>query len=244
MASLAVRGHKSGLKSGQRSRGVPGAHFPYQERASAASVLSGEVSYVPGAGDRQAGPGPGTTSSLQPPFIHPFPVGLAPFKSECLTGSAISLPPLVPTALAQRPPLLVSPHAVEGQWLEWGPWGPCSTSCANGTQQRSRKCSVAGPAWATCTGALTDTRECSNLECPGEYSVPGGAGGSPAPREQLGPLTPSFCSRRWQVGAVERVEPVLQDVRHGLAAPLPHVPGHGRAGLPLRGHRRGGEALQ
>ncbi|XP_062049201.1 adhesion G protein-coupled receptor B2 isoform X2 [Lepus europaeus] len=55
---------------------------------------------------------------------------------------------------------------VEGQWLEWGPWGPCSTSCANGTQQRSRKCSVAGPAWATCTGALTDTRECSNLECP------------------------------------------------------------------------------
>ncbi|XP_047648982.1 adhesion G protein-coupled receptor B2 isoform X11 [Phacochoerus africanus] len=55
---------------------------------------------------------------------------------------------------------------VEGQWLEWGPWGPCSTSCANGTQQRSRKCSVAGPAWATCTGALTDTRECGNLECP------------------------------------------------------------------------------
>ncbi|KAL1776898.1 adhesion G protein-coupled receptor B2 isoform X1 [Sigmodon hispidus] len=55
---------------------------------------------------------------------------------------------------------------VEGQWLEWGPWGPCSSSCANGTQQRSRKCSVAGPAWATCTGALTDTRECSNLECP------------------------------------------------------------------------------
>nr|XP_012620896.1 adhesion G protein-coupled receptor B2 isoform X7 [Microcebus murinus] len=55
---------------------------------------------------------------------------------------------------------------VEGQWLEWGPWGPCSTSCANGTQQRSRKCSIAGPAWATCTGALTDTRECSNVECP------------------------------------------------------------------------------
>ncbi|OWK12813.1 hypothetical protein Celaphus_00014895 [Cervus elaphus hippelaphus] len=55
---------------------------------------------------------------------------------------------------------------VEGQWLEWGPWGPCSTSCANGTQQRSRKCSVAGPAWATCAGALTDTRECGNLECP------------------------------------------------------------------------------
>ncbi|XP_062049210.1 adhesion G protein-coupled receptor B2 isoform X10 [Lepus europaeus] len=60
---------------------------------------------------------------------------------------------------------------VEGQWLEWGPWGPCSTSCANGTQQRSRKCSVAGPAWATCTGALTDTRECSNLECPAFHEM-------------------------------------------------------------------------
>ncbi|XP_062049209.1 adhesion G protein-coupled receptor B2 isoform X9 [Lepus europaeus] len=63
-------------------------------------------------------------------------------------------------------PGLYMAQTVEGQWLEWGPWGPCSTSCANGTQQRSRKCSVAGPAWATCTGALTDTRECSNLECP------------------------------------------------------------------------------
>lgn len=27
---------------------------------------------------------------------------------------------------------------------------------------------MAGPAWATCPGALTDTRECGNLECPGE----------------------------------------------------------------------------
>lgn len=32
---------------------------------------------------------------------------------------------------------------------------------------------MAGPAWATCTGALTDTRECSNLECPGECSAQG-----------------------------------------------------------------------
>uniref|UniRef100_A0A8C0LLA8 Adhesion G protein-coupled receptor B2 n=1 Tax=Canis lupus dingo TaxID=286419 RepID=A0A8C0LLA8_CANLU len=78
---------------------------------------------------------------------------------------------------------------VEGQWLEWGPWGPCSTSCANGTQQRSRKCSVAGPAWATCTGALTDTRECSNLECPGECSLQGWQVAALPPRGHLGPLT-------------------------------------------------------
>lgn len=101
---------------------------------------------------------------------------------------------------------------MEGQWLEWGPWGPCSTSCANGTQQRSRKCSVAGPAWATCAGALTDTRECGNLECPGECAVQ---------RQQVAALdqgvpgathAPRLCSHRWQMGAVERVEPVFQDM--------------------------------
>lgn len=141
-----------------------------------ASVQSREMACVPGAGDRQAGPGLGTTCSLQPPFIHPFPVGLAWFKSECLvdcislwSAPVSSAPPCSTTS----PPPLVSPHAVEGQWLEWGPWGPCSTSCANGTQQRSRKCSVAGPAWATCSGALIDTRECSNLECPGECFAQG-----------------------------------------------------------------------
>uniref|UniRef100_A0A8C9Q025 Adhesion G protein-coupled receptor B2 n=1 Tax=Spermophilus dauricus TaxID=99837 RepID=A0A8C9Q025_SPEDA len=87
-----------------------------------------------------------------------------PYPSACRVSGTLSSP--ARPCSAQRPPLLVSPHAVEGQWLEWGPWGPCSSSCANGTQQRSRKCSVAGPAWATCTGALTDTRECSNLQCP------------------------------------------------------------------------------
>lgn len=200
MASPAVKGHRSGLKSRQSSKAVPGAHFPNQKRASAALVLSAEVSCAPGAGDRQAGPGPGTTCQLQPPFIHPCPVGLARFKSECLAGFAISLPPLVPTPFAQRPPLLVSPHAVEGQWLEWGPWGPCSTSCANGTQQRSRKCSVAGPAWATCTGALTDTRECSNLECPGECWVQGWQVAVPPPGGTWGhsrPPSPAAADGKW-----------------------------------------------
>lgn len=49
---------------------------------------------------------------------------------------------------------------------------------------------------------------------------------------------------RQQVGSLEPLEPLLQDLRHRLAAALPHVRGHGHAGLPLRGHRRGGEDLQ
>ncbi|XP_075764625.1 adhesion G protein-coupled receptor B2 isoform X5 [Pelodiscus sinensis] len=57
-------------------------------------------------------------------------------------------------------------QTVEGQWLEWGAWSRCSVSCSNGTQQRTRKCSVAGHGWAECKGAHADARECTNPECP------------------------------------------------------------------------------
>ncbi|XP_021231389.1 adhesion G protein-coupled receptor B2 isoform X1 [Numida meleagris] len=55
---------------------------------------------------------------------------------------------------------------VEGQWLEWGAWSRCSVTCANGTQQRTRKCSVSAHGWAECRGAHADARECSNPMCP------------------------------------------------------------------------------
>ncbi|XP_071432923.1 adhesion G protein-coupled receptor B2 isoform X5 [Pithys albifrons albifrons] len=57
---------------------------------------------------------------------------------------------------------------VEGQWLEWGAWSRCSVTCANGTQQRTRKCSVSAHGWAECRGAHADARECSNPTCPTE----------------------------------------------------------------------------
>uniref|UniRef100_H9GIH8 Adhesion G protein-coupled receptor B2 n=1 Tax=Anolis carolinensis TaxID=28377 RepID=H9GIH8_ANOCA len=57
---------------------------------------------------------------------------------------------------------------VEGQWLEWGAWSRCSVSCSNGTQQRTRKCSVSAHGWAECKGAHADARECHNPECPGD----------------------------------------------------------------------------
>ncbi|KAL2296023.1 hypothetical protein Nmel_017554 [Mimus melanotis] len=56
--------------------------------------------------------------------------------------------------------------AVEGQWLEWGAWSRCSVTCANGTQQRTRKCSVSAHGWAECRGAHADARDCSNPTCP------------------------------------------------------------------------------
>ncbi|XP_068125011.1 adhesion G protein-coupled receptor B2 isoform X14 [Hyperolius riggenbachi] len=54
---------------------------------------------------------------------------------------------------------------VEGIWLDWGPWGRCSVTCSNGTQQRSRKCSNTSQAGAECKGQQMDTRECNNPEC-------------------------------------------------------------------------------
>nr|XP_019585531.1 PREDICTED: adhesion G protein-coupled receptor B2 isoform X12 [Rhinolophus sinicus] len=135
----------------------------------------------------EAGTSPATSTSPGPPAAHTLsnalvPGGPAPpAEADLHSGSSNDLfttemrygeePEEEPKVKTQWPrsadePGVYLAQTVEGQWLEWGPWGPCSTSCANGTQQRSRKCSVAGPAWATCTGALTDTRECSNLECP------------------------------------------------------------------------------
>ncbi|XP_053254936.1 adhesion G protein-coupled receptor B2 isoform X4 [Podarcis raffonei] len=57
---------------------------------------------------------------------------------------------------------------VEGQWLDWGSWSRCSVSCSNGTQQRTRKCSVSAHGWAECRGAHADARECYNPECPAD----------------------------------------------------------------------------
>ncbi|XP_019403339.1 PREDICTED: adhesion G protein-coupled receptor B2 isoform X6 [Crocodylus porosus] len=59
-------------------------------------------------------------------------------------------------------------QTVEGQWLEWGAWSRCSVTCANGTQQRTRRCSVAAHGWAECKGAHADARECANPPCPSD----------------------------------------------------------------------------
>ncbi|KAM6996134.1 adhesion G protein-coupled receptor B2 [Passerculus sandwichensis] len=67
----------------------------------------------------------------------------------------------------QAKPCNIQTCPVEGQWLPWGAWSRCSVTCANGTQQRTRRCSVAAPqGWAECRGAHADARECSNPTCP------------------------------------------------------------------------------
>ncbi|KAL8220289.1 UNVERIFIED_CONTAM: hypothetical protein K2H54_042816 [Gekko kuhli] len=66
----------------------------------------------------------------------------------------------------QTKPCNIALCPVEGQWLDWGTWSRCSVSCSNGTQQRTRKCSVSAHGLAECKGAHADARECYNPECP------------------------------------------------------------------------------
>ncbi|XP_069478608.1 adhesion G protein-coupled receptor B2 isoform X5 [Ambystoma mexicanum] len=54
---------------------------------------------------------------------------------------------------------------VEGQWMEWASWSRCSVTCANGTQQRTRKCTASSQGLGECKGAHTDIRECANPDC-------------------------------------------------------------------------------
>ncbi|KAI4882528.1 hypothetical protein NFI96_012600, partial [Prochilodus magdalenae] len=56
---------------------------------------------------------------------------------------------------------------VEGQWLDWSPWSPCSASCGAGSQQRQRRCSVSVHGWAECKGPHAETRDCTNPSCGG-----------------------------------------------------------------------------
>ncbi|XP_069051483.1 adhesion G protein-coupled receptor B2 isoform X5 [Lepisosteus oculatus] len=65
----------------------------------------------------------------------------------------------------QTKPCNIVTCPVEGQWLEWGPWGHCSVTCSRGTQQRTRRCSVSVHGWAECKGPHTETRACSRADC-------------------------------------------------------------------------------
>uniref|UniRef100_A0A8C2C457 Adhesion G protein-coupled receptor B1a n=1 Tax=Cyprinus carpio TaxID=7962 RepID=A0A8C2C457_CYPCA len=55
---------------------------------------------------------------------------------------------------------------VDGVWNEWSSWSYCSSSCSNGTMQRTRECN--GPSYGglECQGEWRQTRDCFIQECP------------------------------------------------------------------------------
>ncbi|XP_069118839.1 thrombospondin-1-like [Argopecten irradians] len=60
---------------------------------------------------------------------------------------------------------------IDGAWSTWDDWGPCSTTCGNGTQQRTRNCSDPSPqhGGADCdiiTATATANQTCNTGDCP------------------------------------------------------------------------------
>ncbi|XP_078352256.1 mucin-like protein, partial [Oculina patagonica] len=64
---------------------------------------------------------------------------------------------------------------VDGNFTEWGPWGPCSAPCAGGTQMRFRNCTNPPPInnGSDCQGPRNETQQCNVQPCPA--CVPPGA---------------------------------------------------------------------
>ena len=56
------------------------------------------------------------------------------------------------------------------EWSDFSVWSPCSKSCGNGIQSRSRY--IQRPAVSggrNCTGEPSETRNCAKNSCPGNH---------------------------------------------------------------------------
>ncbi|KAM3873611.1 adhesion G protein-coupled receptor B1 [Diretmus argenteus] len=55
---------------------------------------------------------------------------------------------------------------VDGVWNEWSSWSSCSTSCSNGTMQRTRECNGPSYGGSECRGEWLETIDCYLGDCP------------------------------------------------------------------------------
>ncbi|KAG7225484.1 hypothetical protein INR49_027479 [Caranx melampygus] len=55
---------------------------------------------------------------------------------------------------------------VDGNWNEWSAWSECSTSCSNGTRQRTRECNGPSYGGSECHGSWKEMANCFLKECP------------------------------------------------------------------------------
>ncbi|XP_066920815.1 SCO-spondin-like isoform X2 [Clytia hemisphaerica] len=57
---------------------------------------------------------------------------------------------------------------INGGYSEWSPFAPCSKTCGDGDQSRTRKCTNPKPQYGgkQCQGAAQETRDCKVRECP------------------------------------------------------------------------------
>ncbi|XP_072317213.1 adhesion G protein-coupled receptor B1 [Eucyclogobius newberryi] len=55
---------------------------------------------------------------------------------------------------------------VDGLWNEWSSWSLCSSTCSNGTMQRTRECNGPSYGGSECKGEWLETVDCFLGECP------------------------------------------------------------------------------
>ncbi|XP_077053664.1 adhesion G protein-coupled receptor B1-like [Siphateles boraxobius] len=55
---------------------------------------------------------------------------------------------------------------VDGSWNDWSAWTPCSSSCSNGTMQRTRECNGPSYGGSECRGEWLETSNCFLRDCP------------------------------------------------------------------------------
>ena len=60
-------------------------------------------------------------------------------------------------------------NVVNGGLTKWSEYDECSEECGGGVQERKRSCTNPAPAHGgkSCSGALTETRQCNTHHCPG-----------------------------------------------------------------------------
>lgn len=65
------------------------------------------------------------------------------------------------------------PCIVDGHWSQWGTWMPCTVTCGNGTQDRSRSCDNPKPLYGgqNCYGVPVQTMNCIKKPCPGLSNI-------------------------------------------------------------------------
>uniref|UniRef100_A0A8C8HMI3 Hemicentin-2 n=1 Tax=Oncorhynchus tshawytscha TaxID=74940 RepID=A0A8C8HMI3_ONCTS len=105
---------------------------------------------------------------------------------------------------------------IKGGYSNWEEWGPCSTTCGRGVQERIRLCNNPEPVngGRSCDGPSMDSRRCQTGLCPGE-----------APRKARGSLIGMVNDREFGVSFLEvNITEDLEEGTSTLQAHLDNIP--------------------